>query len=189
MTKETLVSSGAQPEETTADRLRTLIGERSVRAAAKVWGLPYSTVSNYLTRNIEPSLDAAIRIAQAEGVDVIWLAKGIGEATAKPITCEPVSSTEQAWNLIYQSIGPDVISDFIKLVHRKGIEGIMALEREPVAKDKVSQEMSPQMRQLVELVTSCSDAEVREILQRATHIKSTATPDSEDVSQVTKKVS
>lgn len=189
MGKETAVSSEGELKETTADRLKKLIGNRSVRAAAKDWGLPYSTVSNYLTRQIEPSLDAAIRIAQAEQVDLIWLAKGSGEARTEIPTNEPLSSLEQAWRLIYESMGPEVISEFVKLIHRKGIEGILSLEKGTNNASKAGSDLSPQVKQLFDLITSCNDEEVREILQRAERIKSAATPGSKEVNQVTKKVS
>ncbi|SQD03496.1 repressor protein [Escherichia coli] len=43
-------------KESIPERLRELIGKRSVRAAAKDWGLSFSTLNNYLTRGTEPSL-------------------------------------------------------------------------------------------------------------------------------------
>lgn len=189
MGKETAVSPEGELKETTADRLRGLIGSRSVRAAAKDWGVPYSTVSNYLTRQIEPSLDAAIRIAQAEQVDLIWLAKGSGEAKPASTISEPVTGMEQVWRLIYESVEPSVIGEFVKLINRKGIEGILALDKGASNVDKAGSDQSPHIKQLFELITSCSDEEVREILQRAERIKSAATPGSKEVNQVTKKVS
>lgn len=73
-------------KENIASRLRKLIGQRTVRAAAADWGLAFSTLNNYLTRGTEPSLNVAIKISHMEGVPVEWLATGIstGEALKSP---------------------------------------------------------------------------------------------------------
>jgi hypothetical protein len=60
-------------KESISDRLRELIGNRSVRAAAKDWGLSFSTLNNYLTRGTEPSLSVALQIATVEGVTIEWI--------------------------------------------------------------------------------------------------------------------
>ncbi|HAP0139465.1 TPA: helix-turn-helix transcriptional regulator [Escherichia coli] len=60
-------------KESIPERLRELIGKRSVRAAAKDWGLSFSTLNNYLTRGTEPSLSVARQIAAIEGVTIEWI--------------------------------------------------------------------------------------------------------------------
>ncbi|MBJ3693618.1 hypothetical protein JGC73_25500, partial [Salmonella enterica subsp. enterica serovar Typhimurium] len=49
-------------------RLKALVGTRSVRAAAKDWGLSFSTLNNYLSRGTEPSFIAMQAIAAKEHV-------------------------------------------------------------------------------------------------------------------------
>ncbi|KAA5957784.1 MULTISPECIES: helix-turn-helix domain-containing protein [unclassified Pantoea] len=61
-------------------RLKSVIGERSVRAAAKEWGLSFSTLNNYITRGTEPSFVAMQAIAFAEDISLDWLAFGANES-------------------------------------------------------------------------------------------------------------
>ncbi|WP_419792693.1 helix-turn-helix domain-containing protein [Serratia fonticola] len=81
-------------KETFKDRLKALIGERSVRDAAEAWGLSYSTLNNYLNRDTVPGLNVAQYIAQCEGVDLEWLATGLGSVRAKPAHSAPVADTK-----------------------------------------------------------------------------------------------
>ncbi|QPN37564.1 hypothetical protein I5080_22235 [Salmonella enterica] len=41
------------------ERLHLLVGNRSLRAAAKAWDLPYSTLNNYFEKGTIPSLYVA----------------------------------------------------------------------------------------------------------------------------------
>ena len=58
-------------------RLRACIGT-SVAAFARLSGVPDQNLRNYLTKGSEPSATAAIKIAKAAGVDVVWLMTGEG---------------------------------------------------------------------------------------------------------------
>ncbi|WOD90936.1 helix-turn-helix transcriptional regulator [Klebsiella pneumoniae] len=75
--KETNFSFDESVKESISTRIRQLIGTRTVRAAARAWGLSFSTLNNYLTRGTEPSLNVALKIANVEGVSVEWLATGV----------------------------------------------------------------------------------------------------------------
>lgn len=66
-------------KESFRDRLEKLIGKRSVRAAAKDWGLPTSTINNYLHKGTEPALRVVMTIAEAETVSLEWLAAGLNK--------------------------------------------------------------------------------------------------------------
>lgn len=59
------------------ERLKVAIGERSTRAVADESGISEGTVRNLLNGGI-PKLDSLLRIADATGVDVGWLATGEG---------------------------------------------------------------------------------------------------------------
>ncbi|WFX01697.1 helix-turn-helix domain-containing protein [Citrobacter braakii] len=174
-----------------ADRLRELIGKRSVRQAAADWGLSFSTLNNYLTRGTEPSLNVAIKISKVEQVRVEWLATGQGPAAADEsgnAVDKNDGPTEDIWSAVYASLTNEERSALIRLIHRKGIEGILSLGESKPAIDVSAQTLSPQMRQIIEVVSACTEAELREILQGVAHIKSTTLPGSESVSQVSKKV-
>ncbi|HCL5208590.1 TPA: helix-turn-helix domain-containing protein, partial [Salmonella enterica] len=57
-------------------RLQSLIGNRSVRAAAKDWGVPVSTLNNYIHKGTEPSFKIVCLISNKEQVSLNWLAYG-----------------------------------------------------------------------------------------------------------------
>lgn len=57
------------------DRIKTVIGKRSIRQAARDWGLPFATVNNWL-RGAMPALDAIAEISKKEGVSLEWIAYG-----------------------------------------------------------------------------------------------------------------
>ncbi|EGT5658509.1 helix-turn-helix transcriptional regulator [Citrobacter braakii] len=174
-----------------ADRLRELIGKRSVRQAAVDWGLSFSTLNNYLTRGTEPSLNVAIKIAKVERVRVEWLATGQGQTAADEsgnAVDKSDGPTEDIWSAVYASLTNEERSALIRLIHRKGIEGILSLGESKPAINVSAPTLSPQMKQIIDVVSACTEAELREILQGVAHIKSTTLPSSENVSQVSKKV-
>ncbi|MBA5838446.1 bacteriophage CI repressor, partial [Morganella morganii] len=74
--KSKFVSIESTTKETFKDRLIKLIGKRSVRKASEDWGLPYSTLNNYLTRNTLPTLNVVMDISSIEKVSIDWLAYG-----------------------------------------------------------------------------------------------------------------
>lgn len=174
-----------------ADRLRELIGGRSVRQAANDWGLSFSTLNNYLTRGTEPSLNVAIKIANVERVSVEWIATGndgpVASASVLASSNASVSNGEYLWKAVYDSLSSDEREALIKLIHRKGIEGILSMGGNVVERSASQQALSPQMKQIIELVETCDDAQLREILQSVADLKSAALPGSESVTQVSKK--
>ncbi|HIF6161015.1 TPA: XRE family transcriptional regulator [Vibrio parahaemolyticus] len=58
------------------ERLSSLLRGRSLRAVAKDWGIPLSTVTAYVSKGSIPSVDKAYQIANAENVTVEWLVTG-----------------------------------------------------------------------------------------------------------------
>lgn len=177
-------------KESISDRLRKLIGERSVRAAAADWGLSFSTLNNYLTRGTEPSLNVAIKIANVERISVEWLATGQdGAVSASAGIIAPTLSdpAEYLWKAVYDSLNNDEREALIKLIHRKGIEGILSMSASVLERGVNQQNLTPQMQQVIELVATCDDAQLREILQGVADLKSATLPGSESVSQVSKK--
>lgn len=64
-------------KESLATRLRQLIDKyKSARAAARAWGLSFSTLNNYLNRGTEPAFSVMQAIAIKESVSLDWLAFG-----------------------------------------------------------------------------------------------------------------
>ncbi|TKT99223.1 helix-turn-helix transcriptional regulator [Citrobacter sp. wls830] len=119
-------------KDTFKDRLRQLVGNRSLRAASKAWELPYSTLNNYFEKDTIPSLYVAQKIAKIEGVSLEWLASG-GERTKEAPAAYHVgkdahSSAKIAWQLMFDMLEPEEADALIRLIHRKGIEHILSLD-------------------------------------------------------------
>lgn len=64
-----------------ADRLKLLIGDKSLAAFSKKCGVKEGSIRQYLGGSV-PGLDKVIAIAEAEGVSVDWLATGKGAKNA-----------------------------------------------------------------------------------------------------------
>ncbi|MFW1345427.1 LexA family transcriptional regulator [Vibrio parahaemolyticus] len=74
-----------------AERLKALANGRGARELAPIWNMSASTINSYVLRGSIPSLDRALSIAIAEGVDLNWLATGesLGEIETRPMKSTP----------------------------------------------------------------------------------------------------
>lgn len=129
------------------NRLLSLIGNRSKREAARVWGINYSTLKNLLTRGSTPKADLLAQIAQHENVSISWLISGDGMDPKEPISgkyelpvdseqrhfaCEPsiqpsgLTAQQQSWLMILDALEPDEAQKILRYFHRKGIDQILA---------------------------------------------------------------
>ncbi|MGC6061313.1 helix-turn-helix domain-containing protein [Enterobacter kobei] len=136
--KETKVVIPEDGKETLSERLRSLIGKRSARTAAKDWGLSFSTLNNYLNRGTEPSFSVAVRIAEIEGVSIEWLAFG-GEVSSlknegshnrlqvdsNEFISESSDGAKVAWMMVYDSLEKEDTEALLRLIHREGVKGIL----------------------------------------------------------------
>lgn len=116
-------------------RLRTLIGHRSVRAAATEWGLSFSTLNNYLTRGTEPSFSAMQLIATKEQVTLDWLAFGENQIDsnlnqsiildeAHRGNSDPARST---WGMIFDTLTPDEQKRILDFCLKEGAKSMVGL--------------------------------------------------------------
>ncbi|WP_437888586.1 helix-turn-helix domain-containing protein [Phytobacter sp. V91] len=139
-------------KESIADRLRTLIGNRTVRAAANDWGLSFSTLNNYLTRGTIPSLKVAISIARKENVSIGWIGNGVETVvcdeihsstssekthqsavdnsiqtamTATPIKDEKFLSL--TWAMFFEALNSQEKNQLIDVFAKIGVKGVLAL--------------------------------------------------------------
>lgn len=121
-------------KESFRERLKKLIGTRSIRGAARQWGLSFSTLNNYLNKGTEPSFSAIRRIAHVEQVSLDWLAFGAEvNLCSKNLIHEehndhaPSSDNKltAAWFMVLESTEPEEALKLIKLIHRKGIERVI----------------------------------------------------------------
>ncbi|MFV8875370.1 transcriptional regulator [Serratia fonticola] len=123
-------------KEKLKERLRQLVGTRSVRAAARDWGLSFSTLNNYLTKNTEPSFSAIKNIANKEQVSLDWIAYGsaVGAApTIKHSSDESPQGQEiadkltSAWLAILDSLDEGEAQALLRVIHKKGVDGIVEM--------------------------------------------------------------
>ena len=136
MEGEETISYRTAGQETLADRLRLLIGNRSTRAAAEEWQLPYSTLNNYISRGTDPAFNVAIKIAERENVSLEWLAYGgtdrnpleLKESEAKwHATPKPADDPLQfAWSMVYSSLDDSEREALLRVIHKEGVQGIMS---------------------------------------------------------------
>ncbi|MCZ6051561.1 helix-turn-helix domain-containing protein [Escherichia coli] len=102
----------ARGKESFRERLVKLIGSRSVRTAANDWGIPPSTLNNYIHKGTEPSFKIACLISNKEQVSLNWLAYGE----------EPSSKASSLSNQTTQP-SPDITNELVsELLKRASTE-------------------------------------------------------------------
>lgn len=98
-TREDLfLNDGKRSPETTKERLALIKGDRTLRAVSELWGVPLSTVTGWIIRGSQPQLEAAFKVAKAEGVSLEWLATGKGQMYESVGRQHPVEPAQQAHN-------------------------------------------------------------------------------------------
>lgn len=148
MKKESEFSIPTSGKESISERIRKLIGHRTVRAAAQDWGLPFSTLNNYLTRGTEPSLNVAMKVANIEGVSLEWLAAGESSQDKEKTRTHHNNDIENdddsngrpsdtiegalasAWDLIFEALSPDERYELIHVFFKIGVRGALAQLKE-----------------------------------------------------------
>ncbi|MBZ3683128.1 MULTISPECIES: hypothetical protein [Providencia] len=179
--KSESVSLASDTKETLIDRINKLIQGRSVRSVSVAWGLPYSTLNNYLNKGTDPSFKAIQTIAEAEQVSLDWLAFGVSQSELEsPRDKEPPKVDRQlmknSWDMVYESLSTDEISELLKAIHRKGIEGI--LKTSFVSDDSIESsierlQIRPTLKQAIKLALAGDESIDREILHRIEEKKNT----------------
>lgn len=188
-------------KETFTDRLNELLRGRSVRAAAKDWGLSVSTLNNYLTKGTEPSFKMVQSVANKERVSLDWLAYGASSPTKeRHSSAVPDTRTENknpdleyAWKLVYNSLEQEDVVKLMKAIHKRGVEGLLSNQMwpnnfGPVDLNELSIVLSrrPALAQAINLALSGNDDTDREILQIAKNATHADLPDTQQVDQAEK---
>ncbi|EEV6991235.1 helix-turn-helix domain-containing protein [Escherichia coli] len=128
-------------KESFRERLVKLIGGRSVRTAASDWGIPPSTLNNYIHKGTEPSFKIACLISDKEQVSLNWLAYGeeltatansLSNQTAQP---SPDITNELANELLKRASTEDK-ELLINAICDMGIKGILKRLQQPTRQAK-----------------------------------------------------
>ncbi|EHT3198995.1 helix-turn-helix domain-containing protein, partial [Escherichia coli] len=128
-------------KESFRERLVKLIGNRSVRTAASDWGIPPSTLNNYIHKGTEPSFKIACLISDKEQVSLNWLAYG-EEPTAKEgslsnQTAQPSPDiTNELVNELLKRASTEVKEQLISAICDMGIKGILERLQQPTKQTK-----------------------------------------------------
>ncbi|WP_232238247.1 helix-turn-helix domain-containing protein [Edwardsiella hoshinae] len=108
------LSFGNDRKESIQDRIRQLVGERSLRKVTEAWGLPYSTINNYFEKGTTPGLNVVAKIARIENVSLEWLV--YGEINSHPIhnTCSAIPASSAPTTESGTVAGTDIISEMLR---------------------------------------------------------------------------
>ncbi|WP_164119804.1 transcriptional regulator [Serratia marcescens] len=168
------VSFADDEKESFKQRLQQLIGHRSVRAAARDWGLSVSTLNNYLTKGTEPALKVVQVVAKKERVSLDWLANGIESSTlaAPSVPTAPSIQNDNhlrnMWLMVLDSLDePDALA-LIKAIHRKGVEGLLSTTAEQEDAEDIIDKMKirPTLKQAIKMALAGDESTDQEILRR-----------------------
>ncbi|MEM8184277.1 transcriptional regulator [Morganella morganii] len=174
------VSLNATSKETLKDRLITLIGDRSVRSAAKDWSMSVSTLNNYLKRGTEPALNVINHIAKIEQVSLDWLANGYDQEKTTPDNSATIyahtstSPLKDKWLMILESIDTTDAEALIRAIHRKGVEGLLNKESHTTIEDMIdSLNIRATLKQAIKEAAKGDETLDQEILRRIEEKKNT----------------
>ncbi|HHR6441145.1 TPA: helix-turn-helix domain-containing protein [Providencia alcalifaciens] len=175
------VSFADATKETLIERIQELIQGRSIRSVSIEWGLPYSTLNNYLNKGTDPSFKAIQTIAEAEQVSLDWLAFGINRSELEPQKEEETPKMDRrlmknSWDMVYESLSTDEISELLKAIHRKGIEGILKtsfMNDDSIENSIERLQIRPTLKQAIKLAIAGDESIDREILRRIEEKKDT----------------
>ncbi|ECF5166298.1 helix-turn-helix transcriptional regulator [Salmonella enterica] len=136
MDKENAFSFTDEGKESIQDRIKQLMGNRSMRQTAIAWGLSYSTLNNYFEKGTTPGLKVVKDICQAENVSLEWLVLGKGNQFPQPQTQRSSQQPQQPQQpqqyeaardkdvqvilAIWQGLEPKEREDLSKLLSRRG---------------------------------------------------------------------
>ncbi|MFM2555099.1 helix-turn-helix domain-containing protein [Escherichia coli] len=159
-------SFDAPGKESFKARLLSLIGKRSVRAAAKDWGVPVSTLNNYIHKGTEPSFKMACLISNKEQVSLNWLAFGSDEDTpstpCSTVDTGNLDNANQTITAILSSLSADEQLELARLLGRKGADFLTILLDDNIQELHA---LSGFRRTLALRLKDMSDSEAREIYE------------------------
>ncbi|HDU8650696.1 TPA: hypothetical protein RG722_001809 [Morganella morganii subsp. morganii] len=161
------------------DRLKALIGDRSVRGAARDWNLSVSTLNNYLNRGTEPTLSVLNTISNIENVSVDWLVKGQSSATETAKNEERREDARQAWMMIYDSLSSGEAESIMRAIHRHGVLNAFKINHvdyieHSEAMDAIdAMHIRPTLKQAIRLAMAGDESLDQEILRRIEEKKNT----------------
>ncbi|HCJ7758067.1 TPA: hypothetical protein NV424_001855 [Citrobacter freundii] len=115
------------------ERIRLLADRhKSIRAAAREWGLPFSTLNNYINRGTEPSFFAMHNISTREKVSMEWLASGsvssfeFSSTESDRLNDQPIPGRD-TWLMIFDNLEPQERKNLINYCLKSGAPSLAKL--------------------------------------------------------------
>ncbi len=165
--------------ETFKDRLKLLIGERSIRTAAKDWGLSFSTLNNYLTKSTDPALSTVKSIAIQEGVSLDWLVNGMEFSIEAKENANLHDKNEllTVSNAMFGMMTTQQLSQLIMAITKKGVDGLLESVSAGIDYNMDhsidSLQIRPTLKQAIKLAMAGDESLDQEILRRIEEKKNT----------------
>ncbi|WP_406833504.1 hypothetical protein [Morganella morganii] len=158
--------------ETFKDRLKLLIGDRSIRAAAKEWGLSFSTLNNYLTKGTDPAMSTIKSIAIQEDVSLDWLVNGVDTRNQTLELADHYDKNEllTVSNAMFGMMSAQQLSRLIAAITTKGVDGLLK-STDSNADNNMDQLLDnmpirPTLKQAIKLAMAGDESLDQEILRR-----------------------
>ena len=181
-------------KESIQDRIKQLIGTRSLRKATSDWGLPYSTINNYFEKGTTPGLNVVATIAKLENVSLEWLV--YGENRSVPMVEKSRVATEDVnrpdtsiVDEILRRAAPEDRERLIDMLCCIGIKGVLERLQQPTRQTKQADSELEEQRKAIQslnirqslkdvvcMALAGDEENDKEILRRAKAIFCAGTP-------------
>ncbi|EEO8661602.1 bacteriophage CI repressor [Salmonella enterica subsp. enterica serovar Rubislaw] len=200
MNSEERFSFPIDGKESIQERIKQLVGDRSLRKASQAWGLPYSTLNNYFEKNTTPGLHVVATIAKVENVSLEWLVYGEGRTTNEQKTADHSHTQSTSFNEndlvneLFRRANQDDREKLINALCDIGIKGVLSKLQQPEAqhsqpeREYTKEELEAMIRALpvreavkdaASMVLAMGESADREILQLVEHYRRAELPESE----------
>ncbi|BDI47854.1 helix-turn-helix domain-containing protein [Salmonella enterica subsp. enterica serovar Derby] len=180
-------------KESIQDRIKQLVGTRSLRKATSDWGLPYSTINNYFEKGTTPGLNVVATIAKLENVSLEWLV--YGESDRDPIIEKKVPTEDvnrpntSIVDEILRRATPEDRERLIDMLCCIGIKGVLERLQQPTRQTKQADSELEEQRKAIQslnirqslkdvvcMALAGDEENDKEILRRAKAIFCAGTP-------------
>ncbi|EAT8527274.1 bacteriophage CI repressor [Salmonella enterica] len=200
MNSEERFSFPIDGKESIQERIKQLVGDRSLRKASQAWGLPYSTLNNYFEKNTTPGLHVVATIAKIENVSLEWLVYGEERTTNEQKTADHSHTQSTSFNEndlvneLFRRANQDDREKLINALCDIGIKGVLSKLQQPEAqhsqpeREYTKEELEAMIRALpvreavkdaASMVLAMGESADREILQLVEHYRRAGLPESE----------
>ncbi|EAA4186745.1 bacteriophage CI repressor [Salmonella enterica subsp. enterica] len=175
------VSFSKEEKETFLSRLALLQKGRTLLQAAEDWGVPRSTLNNYIHRGSNPRTNVIKEIAKKESVSLEWLMYGVGDAPQSSQSSQSSQHGDAAIMRVVQVI--QGMSEALDSKQREQLANFLIIK----AAEYITLLQNDDMQKLLQLdgrkreaalrLEKMSDEEVREILDATSSVKENSTID------------